>query len=179
MHAADDRREVMLAMGLEADVAQHDDLVIAAGLLEGALEVFARIVVVAGEPFLVGARHPRRRGAQALAVRIVAGPADQGADRALGLGARRPGRPGGFGTRTFGTGHFSHSDVSGGNSYTNQVNGTKLTGRNREVRSDVNKASTLPPIALEPHCRRQGMRNTHGPNCPRHIDKPGLSAAAP
>src|SRR5580704_2545314 len=179
MHAADDRREVMLAMGLEADVAQHDDLVIAAGLLEGALEVFARIVVVAGEPFLVGARHARRGGAKPFAVGVVAGPADQRADRGLGLGARRPDRPGGFGMRAFGTRHFSHSDVSGRNPYTNQANGTKVMGRNRQVRSDVNKASTLPPIALKSHCRRQGMRNTHGPNWPRHIDKPGLSAAAP
>src|SRR5260370_20638832 len=128
MHEADDRREVRLAMGLEADVAQPHDLVIAAGLLEGALEVFARVVVVAGEPFLVGARHARRGGAKPLAVGVVAGPADQGADRALGLGARRPDRPGGFGTRAFGTRHFSHSDVSGRNPYTNQVNGTKVMG---------------------------------------------------
>src|SRR5580692_11579061 len=131
MHAADDRREVMLAMGLEADVAQHDDLVIAAGLLEGALEVFARIVVVAGEPFLVGARHARRRGAKALTVGVVAGPADQGADRGLGLGARRPGRTGRFGARAFGTRHFSHSVISGRNPYTNPVDWTKLRGRNR------------------------------------------------
>src|SRR5580704_1434176 len=113
MHAADDRREVMLAMGLEADVAQHDDLVIAAGLLECALEVLARIVLVAGEPFFVGACYPRRRGTQPFAVGIVAGPADQGADRGLGLGARWPGRPGRLGARTFGTRHFSHSVVSG------------------------------------------------------------------
>src|SRR5580658_346417 len=141
MHAADDRREVMLAMGLEADVAQHDDLVVAAGLLEGALEVFARVVVVAGEPFLVGARHPRRRGAKPFAVGIVAGPADQGADRGLGLRPRRPGRPGRFCTRAFGTRHFSHSAVSGRDPYTNLVDWTKSMGRNRQARPDVNKAS--------------------------------------
>src|SRR6202034_2688598 len=112
---------VVLAMGLEADVAQHDDLVIAAGLLEGALEIFARVVVVAGEPFLIGARHARRRSAQPLAVGIVAGPADQGADRGLGLGARRLGQPGRLGARAFGTRHFSHSVISGRNPYTNQV----------------------------------------------------------
>ena len=62
MHAADDRRQVMLAMRLEADVAQHHDFVVTAGLLEGALEVFARIVVVAGKPFLIGAHDACRRG---------------------------------------------------------------------------------------------------------------------
>src|SRR6202045_2420689 len=129
MHATDDRREVMLAMGLEGEISRPHGLVIAAGLLEGALEIIARVVVVPGEPFLVGARHPRRRGAKPFAVGIVAGPADQGADRARGLGARLPGRPGGFGTRAFGTRHFSHSDVSGRNPYTNQVNGTKVMGR--------------------------------------------------
>src|SRR5260370_36770084 len=108
MHEADDRREVMLAMGLEADVAQHHNLVIATSLLEGALEVFARIVVVAGEPFLVGARHPRRGGAKPFAVGVVAGPADQRADRALGLGARRPGRPGGVAPPAPGTRAVRH-----------------------------------------------------------------------
>jgi hypothetical protein len=34
--AADDRRHVMFAVRLEADVAQHHDLVVTAGLLEGA-----------------------------------------------------------------------------------------------------------------------------------------------
>src|SRR6202049_1437637 len=140
MHAADDRRDVMLAMGLEADIAQHHDLVVAAGLLEGALEIFARIVVVAGEPFLVGARYARRRGAQPLAVGIVAGPADQRTDRGLGLGARRPGRPRRLGSRAFGTRHFSHSVISGRDPYTNLVDWTKWMGRNRQAQGDVNKA---------------------------------------
>ena len=91
MHASDDRRQMVLAKRLEADVAQHDDFVVAAGLLEGALEIFARIVVIAGEPFLIGAGDARRRGQQAFAVRIVAGPADERAHRGLGLGPRRLG----------------------------------------------------------------------------------------
>src|SRR5271170_6185809 len=93
MHAADDRRDMVLAMGFEADVAQHHDLVVAAGLLEGALEIFARIVVIAGKPFLVGAHDAPRRGAKPFAAGIVAGPADQRAHGILGLRARRPYRP--------------------------------------------------------------------------------------
>src|ERR1700691_2693829 len=108
MHAADDRRDMVLAMGFKADVAQHHDLVVAAGLLEGALEIVARIVVVAGEPFLVGARDAARRGAKPLAAGIVAGPADEGAHGVLGLGTRRPARPGGFAAWAFGTQYFVH-----------------------------------------------------------------------
>src|SRR5580698_8363166 len=111
MHPADDRREMVLAVRLEADIAQHHDLVIAAGLLEGALEIFARIVAIAGEPFLVGAHHPRRRGAKALAVRVVAGPADQRAHRGLGLRARRtirPARSADFRARALRTYSFIH-----------------------------------------------------------------------
>ena len=42
MHPPDDRRHVMFAMQFEADVAQHHDLVVTAGLLERAFEVVAR-----------------------------------------------------------------------------------------------------------------------------------------
>jgi magnesium chelatase family protein len=76
MHPADDRRQVMLAMRFEADVAQHHDFVIAAGFLKGAFKIVARIVLVTGEPFLVGAHDPRRGGNKALALGIVTRPAD-------------------------------------------------------------------------------------------------------
>src|SRR5690606_13998134 len=46
---ADDRRHVVLAVALELDVAQHDHLVVSGDLLEGALEVLARIVGIAAE----------------------------------------------------------------------------------------------------------------------------------
>src|SRR6516225_6491378 len=90
VNAADDRCEVMLAMRLKADVAQHYDFVVTAGFLEGAFEVIARIVFVTGEPFLVRAHHARRGGNEPSALRIVAGPADQCAYRIFGLRARRP-----------------------------------------------------------------------------------------
>src|ERR1700733_9356761 len=121
MHAADDRSKVMLAMRLEADVAQTHDFVVTAGLLESAFEVFARIVVVAGKPFLIGAHHARRRGAQAFAIRIVAGPLDERADGGLRLLARRTAafrrfsnlEPRTLGARTLGTHRFVHFDFSG------------------------------------------------------------------
>ena len=53
----------MFANQLEANVAQHYDLVVTAGLLESPREVIARISPVAGKPFLIGARHARRGGA--------------------------------------------------------------------------------------------------------------------
>ena len=80
---ADDRRQMVLAMRLERDVLQQHDLVIAADLLEGAAEMVRRILGIAARIFLPGARDPRRRVEQALAVGIVARPADQGAHRLL------------------------------------------------------------------------------------------------
>ena len=77
MGAADDRRKMMLAMRLKADIAQHDHLVIAFDLFEGTLKENDRIVGIAGKPILIGPRHPRRRIAQAFAVRIIARPAQQ------------------------------------------------------------------------------------------------------
>jgi len=46
-----------------------DDFVVAAGLLKSALEIFARINLIAGEPFLIGAGDPRGRSEEAFAVR--------------------------------------------------------------------------------------------------------------
>ena len=102
MDLADDRHHVVLAMRFEADVAQHHDLVVALDLLEGPLQHVARILIVAGEEFLVGAHDAIGRADQTFAVGIVAGPADQRADRLFGFLARgtrrgrwraRPSRP--------------------------------------------------------------------------------------
>src|SRR3546814_20867080 len=84
---ADDRRHVVFAVALELDVAQHDHLVVAGNLLEGALQVLARIVGVAAEPVSVGVDHALGRVEQALPSRIVASPAQQGTPRVLGLPA--------------------------------------------------------------------------------------------
>jgi hypothetical protein len=87
----------MLAMALQADVAQQDDLVVAVGLLEGALQQGNGIDAVAGEELLILADDPAGRVDQALARGIVAGPAQQGADGLLGLfTCRSVGRACGF-----------------------------------------------------------------------------------
>ena len=87
---ADDRRHVMLAMRLERDVLQQHDLVIAAHFLENSRQMDRRILAVALAIFLPRARHALGRVEQAFAAGIVAGPAEQRADRLLNLfGDRR------------------------------------------------------------------------------------------
>src|SRR6516165_5078664 len=94
MDAADDGSQVVLAMGLERDVAQHHDLVVAGDLVEGAAEIVARVLRITGEPLLISARDTTRRSGQPLAVGIVAGPADERAHSRLRLAAGRTrGRP--------------------------------------------------------------------------------------
>ena len=46
-------RQMMLAMALEADVLEDHHVVIAFDFLEGALEIFLRILAIAGKPVLV------------------------------------------------------------------------------------------------------------------------------
>src|SRR3546814_3854197 len=58
MRLADDRDHVVLAMRNEADVAQHDHLVVAVGLLEGALQNLDWVDFVAREELLEGADNP-------------------------------------------------------------------------------------------------------------------------
>ena len=47
MDAADEGRDVVFAMRVELDVAQHDDIVIAANFVEGARQGFGRVFVIA------------------------------------------------------------------------------------------------------------------------------------
>ena len=77
MRPADDRRQMVLAVQFEPDIAQHDHLVIILHLLEGALEIIDRVAVIAGEPFLERARHAARCADKPLACRIISGPAQQ------------------------------------------------------------------------------------------------------
>jgi hypothetical protein len=72
-------------MGFEADIPQHDEIVIAMDILEGARQHLDRVLLIAREEFGVGFHHALGRITQALAVRIVAGIADQRADGGLGL----------------------------------------------------------------------------------------------
>ena len=91
MGLADEGDHVVLAMGVHLDVAQHDDVVIARHLVEGAREHVERAFVIAREELVIGVDHALRRIAQALAHGVVAGIGDQRADGLLGLLARRTG----------------------------------------------------------------------------------------
>src|SRR5690606_24353508 len=96
MRLADDRRHVVLAVRLELDVAQHDQLVVAGDLLEGAREVVVRVQLVAAVPVLVGPGDARRGLDQAFAPGILPGPAQQGADGLFRLLAGHAGGAGGL-----------------------------------------------------------------------------------
>src|SRR6516162_5025993 len=90
MHFADNRRDVVLAMRLEADVLQNNNLVVAVGLLKGLLEQPDRVLIIATEELLVGAHDAVRRAEQPFALWIVARPPDQGPNRLLSLFSGRP-----------------------------------------------------------------------------------------
>ncbi len=76
---------MVLAIAFEPDVAQQDDFVIAFDFLEGPLQQADRIDLVAGEQLAIGAGDAGGRVAQALARRVVAGPAEQDADGVFGF----------------------------------------------------------------------------------------------
>src|SRR5271168_3115405 len=91
MGAADDWLHMVLAMALEADILEHDHLVIAVGFFEGALQQRHRIDIITREMFVEGPHDTLGRTAQTLAVRILAGPAQERADRRFRLFAGRLG----------------------------------------------------------------------------------------
>src|SRR5689334_309228 len=80
----------VLAMTLEANVAQHHHLVITVNLLERFLQDLGGILAIAAKVFLERANDARRRIDQAFALGIVARPANDGAYRGLDLGALGP-----------------------------------------------------------------------------------------
>ncbi len=59
MRAPNDQHHVVLAMRDEANVAQEHHLIISVGLLERAFQEVIRVLVVAGEPLLIGADDAR------------------------------------------------------------------------------------------------------------------------
>lgn len=76
---------MVLAMALDADVAQQHHLVIAIGFFEGAAQDFLGIFAIAGEELLIGPHDARRCVDQPFPVRIIAGPAQQRANSSLGF----------------------------------------------------------------------------------------------
>src|SRR5579859_3699763 len=75
MGAPDDRRQMVFAVRLEADVLQDDHVVVTLDLLKGAPHIGFGVLAVAREPFFEGFDDAFRRFAQALAIRIVSRPA--------------------------------------------------------------------------------------------------------
>jgi hypothetical protein len=80
---------VVFAVRVEADVLDQHEVVIAAGLAEGAVEHFRRAFAVALVDFFVGVDDALGRLQHAFALRVVAGIGDQRAHRGFGLFARR------------------------------------------------------------------------------------------
>ena len=76
-------------MGFNADVLQDDQLVIALGFLEGSFQQFPGIHPVTGEEFLIGFHHAGGCVTQPLAIRVVAGPLQQGPNGGFRVGAAR------------------------------------------------------------------------------------------
>jgi hypothetical protein len=89
MRLAEDRDHVVLAMGLDRDVPEHDHVVVALDFLEGTGQLLVGVFVVALEELLIGADDAARRIEQALARRIVACPRDQRAHGFFRLFAAR------------------------------------------------------------------------------------------
>ncbi len=73
----------MLAMRVELDVLDDDEIVVAGNLLEGAAKLVGRALVIAVEHLAKGFRHALGRVDEALALGVVAGPAQQGAHGGL------------------------------------------------------------------------------------------------
>src|SRR6476469_3749048 len=92
MSLAHDRRQMMLAGRNHGYVAQKHCVVIILSFGEDAAEQFRGIDRIAGKPFAISASDPRRRVAQALPVRVVAGRRDQGPYRLLDVRSVRPRR---------------------------------------------------------------------------------------
>lgn len=70
-------------------MSRSDHLVVAVDLLERPLQDFSRVLAIARKEFLVGPHDTVRRTNEALPIRIVARPADQGAHCFFRRGARR------------------------------------------------------------------------------------------
>src|SRR3569833_382114 len=77
VRAADDRGHVMLSMGLEGDVPQHDHLVVTTDFLEGAPQVLGRIQLVAGNPDTKDKDNTQKRLKKTLAIRVVPRPSQK------------------------------------------------------------------------------------------------------
>ena len=76
---------MVFAVALHLDAAQHDHIVIALDIFEGARQFDGWVLIIALEPFAKGLDNTLRRIEQALAARIITGPSKQGANSGHGL----------------------------------------------------------------------------------------------
>jgi glycine cleavage system pyridoxal-binding protein P len=83
-----------LAVREERNIADDNDIVVAAEILKGPFERFQRLLAVARRELFIGVGDALRRVEEAVARGIVAGPRDQRPDSLFGLGT---GRAAGFG----------------------------------------------------------------------------------
>jgi hypothetical protein len=90
MGTADEGHHMVLAMGVELDVAKHHQIVVAGHFLEGPGQRFDRVLLIALEELAIGIDHPLRGVEQAFPVRILASPGKERPDRRLGLCLARP-----------------------------------------------------------------------------------------
>src|SRR5262249_54469 len=85
---ADERHHVMLAVGVEGDVAHQHEVVVAADLVEGAVEHLGRALAIPAIKLLVGVDDALGSLDQAFARRVVARKGDQRAHRSFRVLAR-------------------------------------------------------------------------------------------
>jgi len=90
MGLAVERHHVVLAVRIEADVAHQNEIIVTAGLGEGAVQHLYGALPVSLIDLLVGAYHALGRFQQTLATRVIAGVSNQRAYGSFGLLARRP-----------------------------------------------------------------------------------------
>src|SRR5215207_1012912 len=89
VHGALNGCHVVLTAGLERNIAQDDDLVVAADFFERSLKDLHRILPIALEPLFVGANDASWRVEEPFALWMLARPADQGPHGLFGLAPAR------------------------------------------------------------------------------------------
>ena len=85
MDAAGEGDHVMFAVGAEGDVAQHDHFIVALNIGKGCAENFFWVFGIAAKKFFIGFYDATGGVLHAFTVRVVTGPADEGAHGGFGL----------------------------------------------------------------------------------------------
>ena len=91
MGFADNRYDMVLAMGFQADIADQHDLVVAIDFLERTAKDIGRVFLVALEEILPGAHHAIRGVDQAFPARVFPDKGNKRPNRLFRLVTRRDG----------------------------------------------------------------------------------------